>query len=248
MERTRLAAYVDGNLEPEEAAAVVMHLADTPEDQAYVDSLLGMNRILNNAFGSATQEPVPPRILDAIFPPQKKAVRPKWRFRFEDWFAPTGLSALAAVLLIVFFGFYERPAVTEGLQTGAVSSAGAFHDILENNVSGFTGEIKNEGIITLIAVFYDQDGRPCREYEIQQYVGEVMTRGIACREVQDDDATWDIAMTASEQMKQFVDGASGYVPADGPSYSAVSVALDTLGAGPGLSPEEERQLLSNNWN
>ncbi len=39
MDKDRLAAFVDGELTPEEAAAVVMHLARHPDDQAYVDDL-----------------------------------------------------------------------------------------------------------------------------------------------------------------------------------------------------------------
>jgi anti-sigma factor RsiW len=34
MDRERLAAFVDGALAPEDAATVVMHLADHPQDQA----------------------------------------------------------------------------------------------------------------------------------------------------------------------------------------------------------------------
>ena len=46
IDRTRLAAFVDGELSPEEAAAVVMHLADHPADQAYVDDLFAANAAL----------------------------------------------------------------------------------------------------------------------------------------------------------------------------------------------------------
>ena len=46
MDRARLAAFVDGELSPEDSAAVVMHLADHPADQAYVDDLFAANAAL----------------------------------------------------------------------------------------------------------------------------------------------------------------------------------------------------------
>ena len=59
MDRTRLAAFVDGELSPEEAAAVVMHLADHPADQAYVDDLFAANAALSAAFAAPLSEPIP---------------------------------------------------------------------------------------------------------------------------------------------------------------------------------------------
>ncbi len=47
-----LAAFVDGELSPEEAAEVVMHLADHPADQTYVDDLFAANAALAEAFSA----------------------------------------------------------------------------------------------------------------------------------------------------------------------------------------------------
>jgi anti-sigma factor RsiW len=69
MDKDRLAAFVDGELSPEEAAAVVLHLADTPVDQAYVDDLFAANEALAQAFGAPLSEPVPEAIHAAIMGP-----------------------------------------------------------------------------------------------------------------------------------------------------------------------------------
>ena len=61
-----LAAFVDGEMTPEAAAEVVMHLADHPLDQAYVDDLMAANEALAKAFAGPMSEQVPPRILAAI--------------------------------------------------------------------------------------------------------------------------------------------------------------------------------------
>jgi anti-sigma factor RsiW len=62
----KLAAFADGELEPEEAARVVMHLADHPEDQAYVDRIAVERALLARAYGPIAAEPVPERIRAVI--------------------------------------------------------------------------------------------------------------------------------------------------------------------------------------
>jgi len=66
MEKDRLAAFVDGELSPEEAAAVVIYLADHPQDQAYVDHLTAANVALSQAFAAEVDEPVPDRLRHLI--------------------------------------------------------------------------------------------------------------------------------------------------------------------------------------
>ena len=61
-DKDRLAAFGDGELSPEEAAAVVMHLADHPDDQAWVDDLIAANETLAAAFAAPLHEPVPEAI------------------------------------------------------------------------------------------------------------------------------------------------------------------------------------------
>jgi hypothetical protein len=66
LDRALLAAFVDGALSPEDAAAVIMHLADHPQDQAYVDDLIAANEALAAAFADPLHEPVPEAIRAAI--------------------------------------------------------------------------------------------------------------------------------------------------------------------------------------
>ena len=73
MTRDRLAAFADGELTPEEAAAVVMHLADHPQDQAYVDEVMAANAALARAFAAPMTEPVPDAIRTAILGPAPQA-------------------------------------------------------------------------------------------------------------------------------------------------------------------------------
>ncbi len=247
MERSRLAAYVDGSLEPEEAAAVVIHLADSPEDQAHVERLVALNRMLTNAYGDPVDEPVPQAIYRTIFPERRTPLPDRVRGILAEWFRPAPLATFAAVAVFAWVAIDRGVEPTDGLRTGIVDASGDFYAILENSVSGWSGPVGNSDTVTLIAVFHDQTGRPCREYELQHDGGEVMTRGIACRDTAGGTAAWEVAMTASERIERFGDGTAGYIPADGPTYSAVSAALDNLGAGPSLTPDQERALITGGW-
>lgn len=66
MDPAILSAFADGQLEPEEAARVVMHLADCPEDQRVVDGIMSMNHMLSRACAGPLDEAVPPAILATI--------------------------------------------------------------------------------------------------------------------------------------------------------------------------------------
>lgn len=57
MDKQHLAAFADGELSPEEAAAVVMYLADHPADQAWVDDLMAANAALAQAFSTPCTNP-----------------------------------------------------------------------------------------------------------------------------------------------------------------------------------------------
>ena len=66
MDQARLAAFVDGELTPEDAAAVVMHLANHPADQAFVDELMALNEMIADAYDAPLHEPAPEAILSTI--------------------------------------------------------------------------------------------------------------------------------------------------------------------------------------
>lgn len=103
MDRNRLAAFADGGLSPEEAAAVVMHLADHPEDQAFVDDLMASNALLVRAFSGPSQEPVPERFRAIILPEEGRDrtadVIPFRRRLHRSLPALAGFGAAAAAVL-----------------------------------------------------------------------------------------------------------------------------------------------------
>ena len=120
IDKDRLAAFADGELSPEEAAAVVMHLADHPEDQAWVDEVMAANVALARAFSAPMAEPVPDRFRALILPEAEPAAtvvafRPR-RAMPQVWAGAA--VALAAALAVMAF----LPEPEAGLRVGPVAA------------------------------------------------------------------------------------------------------------------------------
>ena len=238
----RLAAYVDGALEPEEAASVVMHLADTPADRRRVEQLAELNALLVAAYAAPLAEPIPERIRRIVEP---SAVVP---LRARRAVLPTAaiiFAAAASVVLVTgLTGNRDLPPLTGAPGVGPVQAGSELHAALETSPSGMGLSFPDGDEVTLIATFLDGQGRPCREFELLHEADSAFSRGIACRSGEGD---WAIAVVVSEPSLAAADAGPGYVPAAGTVDAALSGALDVLGAGAGLTPEAERALIAAGW-
>jgi hypothetical protein len=238
----RLAAYVDGALEPEEAARVVIGLADGAEDRQHVEALTELNHLLSAAYAAPLAEPVPDRI--------RRILVPEWRSRgrsrsisLRDWLMPAGmLAAAAGVALLIGVSIGNHTSAPGEPDVGPVGDD--LHTALEGSRSGETVPLGDGREITLIATFRDGAGRFCREFEAQAAGSGQFSRGIACR---DDPEAWIVAVMVSEPMADQVNALGGYVPAEGTTDAALTGALDVLGAGPSLGPSAERALIESGW-
>ncbi len=249
MDRERLEAFVDGALSPEDSAAIVLHLADCPSDAAYVDALMEANALVAAAYAEPLHQPVPERLRAAIFPeavraPVRPAARSGWRAlrpqpRTVVWAA---LAASAALVI----GLAVSPARNSGpVQiAGAAATDDALRVALETSGSGLVEAGSAPAQITLIATFFDRDGRPCREYELLDPTATALTQGIACRS---PDQGWATELAVASRLTPAADRGGAFVPAEGASASALDGALDRLGAGMLLTPDEERGLIANDW-
>ena len=70
MATERLESFVDGELSPEDAAAVLMHLANAPEDRAYVERLERVNQALIDLYAAPLALPVPEDLRRRILGPE----------------------------------------------------------------------------------------------------------------------------------------------------------------------------------
>jgi len=252
MDPDRLAAFVDGALSPEEAATVVLHLADCPRDRAHVDALMEIGVLLAAAYAEPLHAAVPERLRATIFPeaaPKVAVVPPlaasrssgaarggsrRWPARRSGW----ALAALAASALIAV-GLVQSRGPAPETHAGPVVAGSALHAALERAPSGTAGDG-----LTLIGTFRDGTGRPCREFEAADRAGGVVTRGIACRS---GAGGWTTIAAFSGTDPAEPSPAEGFIPAGGAGAGNLDAVLDRIGAGMTLAPDAEAVLLRDGW-
>ncbi len=238
----RLAAYVDGALEPEEAAGVVIQLADNDQDRRRVDRAHGTEpsagrRLCRPTWRTGSRAD-PPQTDDRIARVATAAASHGGR-----WIAPVGLVAAAAGLALAIGVSIGTRATGPG-QPDVGPVAGDLQAVLEDASSGQTVPMDDGREITLIATFRDGCGRFCREFEAKDIGSAQFSRGIACREGL---AAWTVAVMVSEPLADPADTSAGYQPAAGATDAALTGALDALDAGPSLGIPVERALIEQGW-
>jgi hypothetical protein len=253
IDRAALDAFVDGALSPEESARIVLHLADCPADQAYVDAVMETNALLAAAYAEPMHAPLPDRLRATIFPEApagSAAARPPSR---SGWRA-----ALRGPRRAFWGALAATCALAVGVGTGVVSNWGADDDLaarppggdaelavaLQDSPSGAEVQTAAGSTITLIASFLDGAGRPCREYEILDLAAGALTEGVACREAS---GAWTPEIAVAARLPEAQDRGDAYVPASGAGDEAIGAALDRLEAGMAMTPAEEQALLAADW-
>ena len=242
IDRARIAAFVDGELSPEEAAAVAMHLADHPEDQAYADDLFAANTALAAAFAAPMHEPVPQAIRDTIFPPAAQERTPARVIAFPRRPATlvAGLSLAASVALAVTL--FRQPGA-DPFTPGPVAAGSELATLLDTLPSGEVRPTAQGGDLMILATLPTPDGF-CREVERIDAAAGAMVQALACR---GPGTPWDIAVVLKEPL---TDAATedGFVAAEGAASEGLTPFLDQAEAGLALTPEEEATLIAGGWN
>lgn len=264
LDRSLLAAFVDGALSPEEAAAVVMHLADHPQDQAYVDDLIAANEALAAAFSDPLHEPVPEAIRAAIMgdgatgdapagegaghpgprhvipfrPRRPSAVRIGWAL---------ALAASVAAVAVLVTG---RPGPSDGrlLTVGPVGDRSDLARALAGLPALEPWTLADGQQIMVLATVRTADGRYCREVEIVDQAAARIETGIACTRA---DTGWTVDIALQEALQQDGEG-DGFATASGAGPGSAGPGsleqfLDQQGAGEVLSPEAEALAVGSGW-
>jgi hypothetical protein len=250
MDKERLAAFVDGALSPEEAAEVVMHLVDHPQDQAWVDDLMAANDLLARAFDAPMREPVPPAIMAAIRGEaaaeraggaQVLPFRPRLARPVVAALGAAGLG-LAAALTGVALWFPQAGPDGAALALGPVAAGSALATALSDLPAGQVAQIAGLGQVMILASMPATAGY-CREIEVQDAAAAVLQAGLACTGAQG----WEMAVVIAEQVPQEGASGEGFVAASGTLAAGLSPFLDQLGAGMILTPAEEAALIGAGW-
>lgn len=248
-----LDAFVDGALTPEEAARVVLHLADCPGDQAYVDAVMETNVLLAAAYAEPLHQAIPERLRATIYPDAPLAAgRPAMRAAAHPgprsaraWTRRAGWAVLAAsAALIVGVGFAPGEDPTGAPLVGFPSTDDALRAALETSPSGPIDTTEDGPEISLVASFRARDGRPCREFEVIDADAGALTQGVACR---DSSGAWSAEIAVASRIADPPTPADGYVTASGAGEEALEAALDRIGAGMILTPVQEQALIESAW-
>jgi hypothetical protein len=201
-----LVAYVDGELEPAQAADVEAAIRDDPEAQAIVSVLRRSGNAVKSAFDRPLYEPVPARLLaaagaaspaagvlvagDRIVPLPRRAPRADMR---------RALLPIAASILALAIGFGAgylqfgrptplRPAAGPAQDVGSERFDATLRQALETADDGSTVAYEDagrglRGRVTVLDTLATQSGERCREFrhEITDAAGSRTSHGIGCR-------------------------------------------------------------------
>ncbi|MDZ4392878.1 anti-sigma factor family protein [Cypionkella sp.] len=244
LDKDRLAAFVDGEMSPEDAAAVVMHLADNPQDQAYVDDLMATNSALAQAFSAPLFEPVPAHLHDLILGSvaEDKVVRfrPKSVTRGGILLLSglaTGAALAASLVLAVFL-----PAIDANkLALGPLTTDSPLHQVLASLPSGTVQTMANGAEVMILSSLPTTNGF-CREVEVIHVEAQLLEAALACTE----GAAWTIEVIITEGLADATQ-AEGFATASGAEAQSFTPFLDRIGAGTFLSSEEESNAIARRW-
>jgi len=240
MDKAHLAAFADGQLTPEDAAKVVIHLADHPQDQAYVDEVMAANEALLQAFSAPMDEPVPTAIEEAIM--GKPAMAKVIPFRRPAvWAGGMALAASAALALIAVPHLTTPAKGHLALSPGPVAEDSALAQRLNTLPSGTPEELGEDLEVMILATLPVENGY-CREVEIVDQAAARIDLGIACH----DGAGWSVAMTISEPLEA-TGTEDGFVAASGAEVQSLQPFLDRLGAGVALDAATEAETIAQGW-
>lgn len=244
MDKRRLAAFADGELPPEEAAAVVLHLADHPGDQAYVDDLFAANAALSAAFAGPMAEPVPEAIRAAIMgetavPAGATVLRFGPRPPAVAWVG--GGAALAAGLAAAVFLLTGTPE-TRSLSPGLLAAGDGLAGLLETEAAGVPVVLDDGREAMVLATFALPDAGYCREIEVIDAAAARIDYAVACREA----AGWSVRLTLSEGTGT---GAAtpGFATASGEEAQALMSLVDGAGTAIALDAAQEAEVLARGW-
>ncbi len=248
MDKSRLAAFVDGELSPEDAADVVMHLADHPADQAYVDDLMVLNVMIADAYDAPLHEPAPDAILATIAAndepssqPSKVISFPMSRLARKP--AAWGLGGALAAGLATFVIMYESGTGDPGrVALGPLLSDHAQTYALNELGTGQTRRFEDETEFSVTASFQTDTMGVCREFRVTRDSGRFDV-GVACP-AKGDGGDWVIEVV---DIVGSDDTATSFTPASGAQADPIGDFLDNVGAGRMLTPEEEEAARTAGW-
>lgn len=172
-------AWLDGELDGEEAAAMAAKVAADPRLARLAEQHRQLSSRLQNAFGVVAEAPVPKRLVEAARPPRwnvvdiascRDALARPFVGPLPQW------AAMAAVLALGLFAgtFIGRDLVSSPVtvSNGHIYAAGAVKQALDTQLASAPGT----GDLRVGLTFRDQSGSICRSFTGSE------ASGLACRD------------------------------------------------------------------
>jgi len=221
-----LMAYVDGELESDQRAAVDAALAQDEAVRARLAAHRRLNAKLSAAFDGALGEPVPAHLAQAASPPASAAIidlstrRPRWSAR--EWGA---MAASIAAGLVLGVGFMGRPAPMIATESGALVARGALAHTLDAQLAS-----DEAGAVRIGLSFRADNGAYCRTFDLTN----ADTSGLACRAGDG----WTLAMVAANPQTEI--RTAGATP-------EILAAVEARIVNDPLDAESEISARNNGW-
>ncbi|PXA83462.1 hypothetical protein DMC47_43480 [Nostoc sp. 3335mG] len=229
MDETRIIAWIDGGLPPEEAAEVAAAVAADPDLAAIAERHRRLRARFKSAFAPLLDDPSarpkrrPARVVSLAAIRETHAASPP-AYSPPPRRAWVWTSVATAALLIGLLAGHDTSPAGVADRAGALALTAPISQALDRQMSG------ELGTVNVAVSFKDHDGRFCRSF-VAQYVG-----GVACKAAEG----WQLRYAAP------VDAQKGdYRMAGGDAASARVVA--TMIAGDPLDAVGERKAITAGW-
>lgn len=222
-----LLAFLDGELDGDEARRVEAALAAEPELRALHEEQRRLRERLSSHYGEVIEEPVPDA-MRALLDPKVIDLEMERTRRRPRWF-PIGIALAASLVLGISLGRLLPPEGEVSLAEGGLIARGALAEALDTQLaSAQPGDAP-----TRIGVsFARADGSLCRTFQSAE-IG-----GLACR----DDNAWRLIVTARTS-----GGAAGDYRQAGAESPLVLQAAQEMMAGEPFDAATERRARDSSW-
>lgn len=230
-ENDKFYAWLDGMLDPEEAAAVEARVAADPELTELASRHRALKQRLRAAFNPIVEEPIPERILPRGEEPRAPIGLIAAQHQRSRLFAqPAQWLAIAASLAIgLFFGGWLRPETSPVLQdSGKLYAAASLEQSLDRRLASAPGG----GEVRVGVTFRNKSGVICRSFNEQRLAG------VACR----DGNQWQLQGLFTTAPPQ----ASDYRMAAGMDPRLAEM-IGSMIAGEPLNAAQERDARDRGW-
>lgn len=222
IDRERLGAYVDGELNEIERRRFEAGLAADPALAEQVEAERRLRKLLKARFDPIAEQTVPDRLIAAVR--DGAAVTPLPRR--QGWGVPQWAAIAASLVVGIVGGQALRPHGEIAERGGALVASGSLGQALETQLASAQAPAAQ---VRIGLTFKDRQGAWCRSFE------KAALQGIACR----GPDGWSLrqTMTGTSAATEYRQAGSG----------ALAAAAQDMAGGEPLDADQERRIITRGW-